>query len=50
MDRGGVGNNDLMLWWCKWLFQVQITFVFEKILEGEGDLVSSMRDGKRSTL
>ena len=33
MVRGVVGNNDLPLWWCQWLLQIQFTFVFGKILE-----------------
>ena len=35
MIRGVVGNDDLALWQCQWLLQVQFTFVFEKILEVE---------------
>ena len=35
MVSGAVGNNNLALWWNQWLLQVQITLVFEKILEVE---------------
>ena len=31
--QGAVSNNNLALWWCQWLLQVQFTFIFEKILE-----------------
>ena len=28
-----VSNNVRVFWWCKWLFQMQFTFIFEKSLE-----------------
>ena len=33
MIQGAISNNDLAMWWCQWLLQVQFTFVFENILE-----------------
>jgi hypothetical protein len=51
MIRGAVSNNDLVLWWqCQWLLQVQFTFVFEEILEGGGNLVSSLARWKECPL
>ena len=45
-----VSNDDLALWCCLWLLQVQIAFIFEENLGGGGNLVASLRDGKNSTL
>ena len=33
MIGDAVSNNDLALWWCQWLLQVQFTFMFEKTFE-----------------
>ena len=33
--------------WCRWLLQLQFTFVFEKLLEVEEFQVSSVKDGKK---
>ena len=33
--HGAVNNDDLALWWCQQLLQVQFTFVYKEILEVE---------------
>jgi hypothetical protein len=35
MVQGAIKGNDLVLWWCQWLLQAQLTIVFEKTLEME---------------
>ena len=47
MVRGAGSNNDLSLWWCQWLLQVESAIVFEKSLKVEVIQVSSVRDGKK---